>query len=98
MSFKKSESKQEPQDDGARLLCSEFGCTNPWTVQIEKPKCSLHQWKKKEPPPEQVWVKLEEPMGDGRDWARIILAKQEMGYKVRKISLEFAKEALKLKV
>jgi len=98
MSFKKPEPKQESQDDGAKLLCSEFGCGQPWTVQIEKPKCSYHQWGKKEKEFDKKAFKLEHPSNDGKDWARLILAKDENGYKVRKISLDFAKQALRIKV
>ena len=25
-------------------LCSVPGCTNWWSVKIDKPKCSFHQW------------------------------------------------------
>jgi hypothetical protein len=25
-------------------LCSVQGCTNLWSVKIDKPKCSYHQW------------------------------------------------------
>jgi|DEB19_MinimDraft_3_1074340.scaffolds.fasta_scaffold40148_2 hypothetical protein len=43
MTFKKADVPQE-MDDYKRLMCSYPNCQNRWTVSIESPKCSLHQW------------------------------------------------------
>jgi hypothetical protein len=32
------------QDEYRKLMCSVPGCPNRWSVQIEKPMCSRHQW------------------------------------------------------
>lgn len=31
-------------DEMQRLMCSSAGCSNRWTVQIDRPMCSFHQW------------------------------------------------------
>ena len=38
--------QEEPQkdDEMQRLMCSVPGCPNRWTVKIDKPMCSFHQW------------------------------------------------------
>ena len=40
--------QEEPQNDDeySRLLCSVPGCGKIWTVKIDKPMCSFHQWNK----------------------------------------------------
>jgi len=43
MTFKKADVPQE-MDDYKRLMCSYPNCQNRWTVSIESPKCSFHQW------------------------------------------------------
>jgi len=43
--------QEEPQkdDEYSRLLCSVPECGKIWTVKIDKPMCSFHQWNKSEP-------------------------------------------------
>jgi hypothetical protein len=36
-------------DELEKLKCSVPGCQNPWSVKIEAPKCSKHQWSDKKP-------------------------------------------------
>jgi hypothetical protein len=36
-------------DELEKLKCSVAGCQNPWSVKIEAPKCSMHQWSDKKP-------------------------------------------------
>jgi hypothetical protein len=39
--------ESEPKVDNnefQRLMCAVNGCQNRWSVQIEKPMCSRHQW------------------------------------------------------
>ena len=44
----KKKYQEEPQKDDEynRLLCSVPGCGKIWTVKIDKPMCSFHQWNK----------------------------------------------------
>jgi hypothetical protein len=49
MSFIKADKKNESnidkdQIERMKLMCSVPGCPNRWSVQIEKPMCSRHQW------------------------------------------------------
>lgn len=46
MSFAKPTQKTETIDEVQRLLCTVPGCGKPWSVKIDKPMCSYHQWKK----------------------------------------------------
>ena len=34
------------EDNGASLMCTEGGCGRRWSIQIEGPRCSAHQWDK----------------------------------------------------
>lgn len=36
-------------DELEKLKCSVLGCNKPWSVKIEAPKCSEHQWSDKKP-------------------------------------------------
>ena len=37
--------KTQPQETSFDTnLCSVHGCSNFWSVKIDKPMCSLHQW------------------------------------------------------
>ena len=47
--FKNNVDKPTDDDEYARLLCSVLGCEKIWTVKIDKPMCSFHQWGKAEP-------------------------------------------------
>lgn len=42
--FKNNVGKPTDDDEYARLLCSVLGCGKIWTVKIDKPMCSFHQW------------------------------------------------------
>jgi hypothetical protein len=44
MTFARPDKKSDTVDEGNRLFCSVAGCTNLWTVQIDRPMCSHHQW------------------------------------------------------
>lgn len=44
MTFAKPDKKSDFVDDDRKLYCCVSGCTNLWTVQIERPMCSFHQW------------------------------------------------------
>ena len=46
--FKNNVSKPTDDDDYKRLLCSVPGCGQRWTVMIDRPMCSFHQWGKTE--------------------------------------------------
>jgi hypothetical protein len=44
MTFAKA-NKTESFDDGIQhLMCSVPGCQNRWSVKIDRPMCSFHQW------------------------------------------------------
>jgi hypothetical protein len=43
MTFAKP-TKYETIDDRNPSLCTVPGCTNLWSVKIDSPKCSFHQW------------------------------------------------------
>jgi hypothetical protein len=38
------ESEPKKKEEGPSLNCSHPGCQNKWTIQIDRPMCSLHQW------------------------------------------------------
>lgn len=40
---------EQPDDDYRSLLCTEPGCGRKWSVKIDKPMCSFHQWKDDKP-------------------------------------------------
>ena len=35
---------ESTDDETQKLMCSMPGCKNRWTVKIDKPMCSFHQW------------------------------------------------------
>ena len=43
---KKYQEEPQKEDEYSRLLCSVPGCGKIWTVKIDKPMCSFHQWNK----------------------------------------------------
>ena len=48
MTFAKPTPKNQEStfDEIQRLMCSVPGCPNRWTIKIDKPMCSGHQWGK----------------------------------------------------
>ena len=32
------------EDEIQKLMCTADGCTNRWSVKIDRPMCSKHQW------------------------------------------------------
>lgn len=93
MTFTKANNKiEKPSDEYARLLCSS-GCGQPWSVLIDKPKCSRHQWGSSSEALKPIPF-LNIPTTDGKDWARRIVKLSEQGFEIRPISLKFAKQAL----
>lgn len=53
--------QEEPQkdDEMQRLMCSVAGCGKRWSVKIDKPMCSYHQWNK-EKKTSQNWYEPKE--------------------------------------
>lgn len=92
MTFTKANNKIEKPNENERLLCSAPGCGQPWSVLIDKPKCSRHQWSLSDPLKPIPLLNI--PTTDGKDWARRILKLSEQGFEIRPISLKFAKQAL----
>jgi len=43
MTFAKPNRYEIPEEQNTSL-CSVPGCTNLWSVKIDSPKCSFHQW------------------------------------------------------
>jgi hypothetical protein len=37
-------SQPSDADEYQRLMCSTPGCQNRWSVKIDRPMCSFHQW------------------------------------------------------
>ena len=49
----------ETNDDNEykKLMCSVPGCPNRWSVKIDAPMCSFHQWGPRTPSAKQVELK-----------------------------------------
>ena len=69
MTFAKANKTEKFDDEFARLLCSVPGCGQRWSVKIDKPMCSFHQWGKTEAkkglptpkiPPQKPFTEVEE--------------------------------------
>ena len=65
----KKKYQEEPQKDEEynRLLCSIPGCGKIWTVKIDKPMCSFHQWQKPEKKNISDVLKPKEPQWYDKD-------------------------------
>lgn len=88
--------QDDVKDEGPSLICSEFGCSNPWSVKIDaNPKCSYHQWGRLPPHYDNIDFEFNK-IGDKKDWARRILEREKRGMYVSKVAVQFAKEALKI--
>ena len=48
-------------DEMQRLMCSSAGCSNRWTVQIDRPMCSFHQWGTSSKPKSDIHSVLKMP-------------------------------------
>jgi hypothetical protein len=93
MSFAKPKAVQGAGlDDYQKLQCTHPGCGARWSVMIDKPKCSRHQWGAPDTAKPIPFSNM--PPTDGKDWARRILKLSEEGFEIRPISLKFAKQAL----
>ena len=55
--FKNNVSKSTDDDEYARLFCSVLGCGKRWSIKIDKPMCSFHQWGPKKDQPKKVEFK-----------------------------------------
>jgi hypothetical protein len=42
--FKNNAPQESGFDEMQRLMCSVPGCPNRWSVKIDRPMCSFHQW------------------------------------------------------
>jgi hypothetical protein len=42
--FRNNTQQDSGFDEMQRLMCSTPGCQNRWTVMIDRPMCSYHQW------------------------------------------------------
>lgn len=97
--FGKANKFEASTDDESRLYCTHSGCRRRWSVMIDKPKCSAHQWEKLEDYAAIPFDPLDTSIpNDGKQWARRIIKAHEQGFNVRPISLKFARQALRLEV
>ena len=48
-------------DEMQRLMCSSAGCSNRWTIQIDRPMCSFHQWGTSSKPKSDIHKVLKTP-------------------------------------
>lgn len=99
MTFAKANKIEKPDDEYARLLCSVPGCGQPWSVKIDKPMCSFHQWPDRKKPDDflvrEKFVPKEYSPADPRAWAKRIIDKHEAGISINPTTLKFAQEALR---
>jgi hypothetical protein len=42
--FRNNTQQDSGFDEMQKLMCSVSGCQNRWTVMIDRPMCSYHQW------------------------------------------------------
>jgi len=59
--FKNNASQDSGFDEMQRLMCSVPSCLNRWTVQIDRPMCSFHQWGTSAKPKTQIHKVLKTP-------------------------------------
>jgi hypothetical protein len=59
--MKYEKSQESSFDEISRLMCSVPGCPNRWTVQIDRPMCSFHQWGTSAKPKTQIQKVLKTP-------------------------------------
>jgi len=84
------------QEDTKHLLCTSPGCGRRWSVDIERPMCSLHQWGSfptRNEPREVTQAEIDN-IKDKRFWAKRIVAQHEAGIKRPIVVVEMAKRAL----
>lgn len=101
MTFKKAEIVEESQS----LKCSVPGCNNPWTVDLGRGRCSLHQWEQQEQQQGRPFSDAEKlavlrrikQIGavSGKSWALALKARDEAGDRLTSLQRKFYKEALK---
>lgn len=92
-------SKQRPreEDDSVKLLCTEPGCGQRWSVRIDRPLCSRHAWGDSRNAgfvDMSQYATRDSGGNDGKQWARRILMAHEAGAVVRPASLKMAQLAL----
>jgi hypothetical protein len=93
--FKINES--QPSND-FELQCSAYGCNERWSVKIEKPLCSFHQWKQW-PVRSEAKFDIQENKDNIHDpkwWAKRILRDHNAGMIKPIAVVEMAKRALKV--
>ncbi len=98
MSFVRADKKNtQSEDQGPRLNCSYPGCNERWSVQIDKPMCSFHQWGERKHVYSNFDVHIKTDPADPLKWAKRIIAKRDAGMKVASLPLRMATEALQKK-
>ena len=61
MSFIKPDKKTDTVDPMRELMCSVGGCQNRWSVKLDRPMCSFHQWNEKFKPVYRNYTEPNEP-------------------------------------
>jgi hypothetical protein len=59
--FKNNAPQESGFDEMQRLMCSVPSCSSRWTVQIDRPMCSFHQWGTNAKPKTQIYSDLKTP-------------------------------------
>jgi len=49
-----SEKARQDEEEYKKLMCSVTGCKNRWSVHIDSPRCSFHQWQSSKKPSEKT--------------------------------------------
>jgi hypothetical protein len=87
MSFIKPDSKNEQFDDYKTLLCTVPGCGRKWTVKIESPQCSFHQWGVFDQTVNSAFTETHKDKGM-KAWAYRLRDRHESGYKLNRNQIE----------
>jgi hypothetical protein len=91
--------KPEIIQDDFELQCTAYGCFERWSIKIEKPMCSFHQWKKW-PIKSEEKERTQEDKDNAHDpkwWAKKIMRDEENGIKRPVVVFDMAKRALNIK-
>ena len=87
MSFIKPDSKNEQVDDYKSLLCAVPGCRRFWSVKIEKPMCSFHQWGSIDETVNCCFINSHQDKGM-KAWAYRLRDSHKAGYKLNRNQIE----------
>jgi hypothetical protein len=94
----KSKKQEADFDNGKDLVCTHPGCGMPWSINIERPLCSYHQWGVYPSRVEQREQTQADKanVNDKKYWAKRIIAEHDLGVKKPVEVVAMAKRALKI--